>query len=477
MTPNLPLIAWAPDADPTSPGVIASVLNMLPTARGYAPDYSLAASQDSPATLPSAALSAALIKPGTSTPLLMLSTATGLYSVFGSLIDLTPASAPVAASATVPWRFDSFGTIALAVQYANVLHATTNPYGGTDFLAVSGAPTANTMCVQSGFVMLGDTSLTVGWPYPDGWWCSELQDYTGWTPDLATQCARGRLTQTPGGIVRMVAFQNDIIAFKNTSILRGTYVGQANGVWQWAVLSTEVGLASHNSVVETGGVLYFLGNDGFYRFNGGGIERLRSAPWEWFVGDRGSNDINLTSAVYDPVRRLVRWHYRQALQTRLNVCLAYHPDSDRWGWTTSDCAVPLNVPTETLPSVLASSSKTMIFPAGIVDATTHQVKVYSGTPDESFLQTGDVGDDDVVSTLTKVRARFLSAPSAAFARHFYRMRLSDALTTGAEVARVDGKYDFSHAARWHRVTFSGGSGAGMYEIVGFSVNAPASGKR
>lgn len=474
MSPNLPLIAWAPDADSTSQGMIAFVNNMLPTARGYAPDYSLGASQDSPATLPAAALSAALIKPGTSTPLLMLSTATGLYCVFTALIDLTPASAPVAASATAAWRFDSFGTVALAVQYANVLHATANPSGGADFLAVSGAPTANTMCVQSGFVMLADTSLTAGWPYSDGWWCSELLDYTGWTPDLATQCARGRLTQTPGGIVRMVAFQNDIIAFKGTSILRGTYVGQASGVWQWAVLSTEVGLASHNAVVETGGALYFLGNDGFYRFNGGAIERIRSAPWEWFVGDRGSNDVNLTSAVYDPVRRLVRWHYRQALQSTLNVCLVYHPDSDRWGYTTANCAVPLNVPTETLPSILAASSKTMIFPAGIVDATTRRVMVYSGTPNESFLETGDVGDDDAVSTLTKVRARFRAAPATAFAQHAYRMNLSDALTYGAEIARADGKYDFSHAARWHRVLFSG---TGMYEIVGFSVNAPGSGKR
>jgi hypothetical protein len=453
--------------------MIAAVLNMLPTARGYAPDYSLGASQDSPATLPAAALSAALIKPGTSTPLPMLSTATGLYAVFGSLIDLTPAAPPVAASATVPWRFDSFGTVALAVQYANVLHATADPYGGTDFAAVSGAPTANTMCVQSGFVMLGDTSLTVGWPYPDGWWCSALLDYTDWTPDLATQCARGRLTQTPGGIVRMVAYQNDIIAFKNTSILRGTYVGQANGVWQWTVLSTEVGLAGHNSVVETGGMLYFLGNDGFYRFNGGAIERIRSAPWEWFVGDRSASNVNLVSAVYDPVRRLVRWHYGQS-SALLNACLAYHPDSDRWGYTTSNCAVPLNIPRETLPSIRATSAKTMLFPAGIVDATTHTIQVYSGTPAASLLETGDVGDDDAVSTLTKVRARFLSPPTTATATHYHRQAMSDNLTTGTTASRVDGKYDFTHAARWHRIRFNN---TGLHEMTGFSVNAPGSGKR
>lgn len=476
MTPNLPLIAWAPDADPTSPGMIAAVSNMLPTARGYAPDYAMGDSLDSTAstTLPEAALSAALLKPGTSSSILMLSTDSHLYGVFGLRFDLTPSVPPLAATATVPWRFDSFGTSVFAVQYQNALHSTANPYGGTIFSPVSGAPSARTICVQSGFVMLGDTSISGGWPYSDGWWCSALQNPTNWTPDLATQCARGRLTQTPGGIVRMVAYQNDIIAFKGTSILRGTYVGQASGIWQWVVLSTEIGLASHNSVVETGGVLYFLANDGFYRFNGGSIERIRSAPWEWYIGDRSAAYANLTSAVYDPVRRVVRWHYGQSPTFLLNACLVYHPDSDRWGHTTSNCAVPVNIPSETLPSIKSSSSKTMLFPAGIVDATTRRVRVYSGTPETSLLETGDVGDDDAVSTLTKVRARFLSEPATATATHYHRQALSDILTTGGTANRVDGKYDVSHSARWHRIRFNN---TGMYEILGFSVNAAASGKR
>ena len=477
MSPNLPLIAWAPDADSTGPGVISAVSNMLPTRRGYAPDFGLADAQFTGATLPDACMGAATIKPGTGTPLLLLATSSKLYSYFsGALLDLTPAAPLVVAYYGVPFRFDAFGTVALAVQYANVLHASTNPSGGTDFAAVSGAPTANTMCVQSNFVMLGDTALTGGWAYSDGWWCSALGDHTDWTLDIATQCARGRLTQTPGGIVRMIAYQNDIIAFKGTSILRGSYVGVPT-VWAWSVISTDVGIAGHDCAVQAEGLLYWLGPNGFYRFNGAGVERIASAPWEWFKADAGDyTNLVPTKAVWDPVRRVVRWHYPRAAELGNSVygCIVYHVDTDRWGWTTTTAEWAMTLPSEFVPSVTSGTIRSTADVAAIVDSVTHSVQAYTGTPSESLLDTGDVGDDDAVSTLTKVRARFLSAPAAAFARHLYRMQLSDPLTLGAEVTRVDGKYDFSHASRWHRVSFSG---TGMYEIAGFSVNAPASGKR
>lgn len=473
MSPNLPLIAWAPDADPTSPGMIASVTNMLPTARGYAPDYATQAAFYSAATIPEAALSAETLVPSDTATMLMVGTASGIYGVFGGLQTLTRASPYTAATFLNAWRFASFGSATLAAQISNVLQRTTNAAGGTAMTNVSGAPTAGTMCVQSGFVMLGNTVNTAGWQYQDGWWCSALLDETDWTPDLATQCARGRLTQTPGAIVRMVAFQNNIIAFKTTSILRGTYVGQANGIWQWQVLSTDVGLVGHNAVVEANGVLYFIGQNGFYAFDGGGIRKIRSAPWEWYIEQNSGFYGTHISGVYDPERMLVRWHYGTETVT-LAYCLAYHPDSDRWGATTSNCAIPLTVPYDILPSHKSGVSRIVNFPAGFIDATSRTVRLYGVTPAASSLETGDVGDDDSVSTLTKVRARFRTAPATPTAQHFHRLRLSDPLTTGASAARIDGKYDFSQAARWHRVSFAG---TGMYEILGFSVNAAASGKR
>ena len=114
----------------------------------------------------------------------------------------------------------------------------------------------------------------------DGWWCSALEDYTDWTPDVATQCTQGRLLQTPGGIIRLIAFGNYIIAFKNNSMLRGTYIG-APLVWRWDVISTSVGLVGHDAVCDAEGVLYWLAEDGFSRFAGGAPQKIASAPWRW----------------------------------------------------------------------------------------------------------------------------------------------------------------------------------------------------
>jgi hypothetical protein len=54
------------------------------------------------------------------------------------------------------------------------------------------------------------------------------------------------------------------------------------------------------------------------------------------------------------------------------------------------------------------------------------------------------------------------------------MNLQDTLVNGVEEPLIDGKFDFSQSARWHRVRFTG---TGIYEMNGFSVGAAAAGRR
>jgi hypothetical protein len=333
---NIPLLAWTPDADPTMPGVIADVTNMLPTVRGYAPDYSLTPATGMGAgTLPGRCYGAALLEFGEITPALVAGTATKLYRIVGNIVgpfvtDVSRTSGGAYTAATSPtnaWRFASIDDVALAVKPGTILQATTNIYG-TPFADVAGAPSGWTMAVQSGFVMIAGYSTE--WPYANGWWCSALQDYTDWTPDVATQSANGRLTQTPGEIIRVIAFQDDLIFFKGTSVIRATYVGTPT-IWQFTVLSTDVGLAGHDAVTQADGILYWLGDTGFYRFNGGSIQRIASAPWSWMREDTGGTfSLAFAQAQWDSTRRVIRWYYPARFGGDvLTRGLAYHVDTDR----------------------------------------------------------------------------------------------------------------------------------------------------
>ena len=481
MTPNIPVQAWAPDVDPTTPGVIVDVENMLPTLRGYAPDYAPAASGVFPGNVfPSRVLSGLLCQPsGPITPFTLFSTASKLYKVGMTLTDVSRTTGGAYTTTSGWWRFAVFGDEVVATNPDNTFQRL--PAGGSVFVDVASGPKAQTVAVQSNFVMTAQTFSDTNWPYSDGWWCSALGSSTNWTPDVATQCARGRLTQTPGGIVRVIAFQNDLLFFKPSSVIRATYVG-APQIWQFTVISSKVGLIAHNAVCEADGILYWIGLDGVYRFDGGSIQRIQSAPWRWLTETAVYLMLygEWTEAVWDPSRRVVRWYlcgkdpYVNGTLA-LNFGLAYHPDTDRWGrfpcQVTAVAALNYDVlPMVNVPSKIDFSKNAPC----VIDVTSNTLQTYSREPTESSLTTGDVGDDDASVTLRRVRARYLRAATSSSATHYTRMNLDEPLTQRDTYARNDGKYDITHNARWHRVKFSQ---TGMCEVAGYSVDARPGGTR
>lgn len=485
MTPNIPILAWAPDADPTTPGVLSDIEAMVPTARGYAAEPTLAASSSYALTLAEPPLSAQTIqyKAGT---VPFVSTGTKLRAfLMGGWADVSRTATTYATAGTAnPWRFEAFSTpsndrIALAVQAQNQLQAKADSTAGP-FSNVTAAPKAETMAVQRGFVLLGNYTSTAGTLFVDGWTCSALEDHTSWAPDIATQAAAGRLTSTPGEIVRLISFQDYVVAFKRRSMYRGTYVGAADNTWSWPVVHRSIGLASHDAVCEADGVLYWLGYDGFYRWAGGAVQRIQSAPWTWLRGQLPAGSVefaNHPKAVWDDAQRVVRWQFYFTITGTSNkLQMSYHPDTDRWGRNLVDVSVMFTMPPASVYTVPLGGDVYVQSPAAWFRPVSgnYVLSLPRVEPGASSLTTGDIGDDDQASVLSRARLRTLTAGSAKAVQHFYRMNLGDALTTGESAFETDGKFDVSHSARWHRLKFSQ---IGNTEVTGFSVDPPRAGKR
>lgn len=477
MTPNIPLTAWVPDADPTIPGVLTDVENLVPTLRGYASEFQLGTGTLAPGvSLPGGiACGAGLVSFASYTALPVIGAQTDIYVVSASsAVSVKRTTTPYnAASPTAPWRFDSFGDKLLAVQYNNVLQiSSTTPTSALQ--NVVNAPSAATIATNKNFVLLGAYTTGVTTTF-DGWICSALDDPTDWTPDIATQCASGRLTATSGPIVRLIAFGDYVIALKARGVYRGTYVGAADNTWSWPLISSEIGLAGHDAICEAEGVLYWLGGDGVYRYAGGAIQRIPSAPWDWLIRYLGNQGYvgQQTSCIWDSVCRVVRWLIQIPGSTD-KLCLTYHTDTDRWGKSVMGVQVAYR---HTVEFVRMRDKVGVVgvefAPAYIATNGAIQTQSSESAFASSFT-TGDIGDDDQAFALTRARARFLTAPTSSTATHYHRMNLGDALTTGATVSRNDGKYDISHAARWHRLKFSQ---TGNHEVTGYSVETPTAGRR
>lgn len=474
MTPNVPLTSWAPDSDLTTPGVLSDVRNLVPTRRGYAPEYSLVNAVAYASALSGESLGVGTVQLDNGNVIPLVGTADGIFSLAGgSITDRSRAAPYVARSQQLAyWRFSTFRNVTYAINLDNTLQVSAS-ISTTDFSDVAGGPKAFTMAVQRNFLLVANIKDGT-YAGAASWLCSAQENPLDWTPDVATGSASGQLTATPGAIVRLISFGDYVVAFKERSMYRGTFVGFSANTWAWPVVSRNVGLIGHDAVCDAEGVLYWLAEDGFYRWSGGPVERIASAPMEWLLATaQGYPFLVSAQAMWDPVRRVVRWTMSIPGAEFGAYVLSYHPDTDRWGRSIMEVRGGILLPGESPPSVASAAPQLRSLVHGWIGYD-GRIKVQAGAPLASTFTTGDIGDDDQYIDLSRLRVRFNQTPANSTATLFSREQLGDPLNFVAVAPRRDGKYDFAHSNRWHRIRFAQ---EGMYEVTGVSVAAVKAGTR
>jgi hypothetical protein len=215
---RLELTGFAPDLDPETPGILTDCNAIIPTTQGLAAANSLVTSGlPALAGTPTAAYVAELLD---GTKRTFAATNTAIYeAVGGAWVDRSRGGGY---TGTERQRFCVFGNIVLDANRTQSIGAA-SPGGA--FADIAGAPTAKIICTAAGFVMALNVNGGAFGDQPDGWWCSALRDHTNWTPSIATQCANGRLLDSPGAIRAGVPLGSDIVAYKNTSMYLGRYQG------------------------------------------------------------------------------------------------------------------------------------------------------------------------------------------------------------------------------------------------------------
>ena len=480
-----PFIGFAPDADPATPGVITSCEMLEPTARGMRGAPS-AAGTDLPA-LDATCRGAALVTKLDGTKRLIAGTQTKLYEAgSGAWTDRSRAG-DYTGSAESRWVFAQFGDVTLAQN--GVDRGQSSSSGA--FADLTAMPIAPLMESVSGFVMCANIP-DAAYQYADAWWCSALYDHTNWTPAIATQCARGRLLDAPGPITALKAFGNDlVVAFKRDAMYLGRYVGP-DVIWAWEKLPGSVGAFAAQGVVSDGAALYWWGGDDFYRFDGSRPQPIGAAVREWFAARFSLSYANKMIGSFDRKRSLIRWYYCAGSDSSPASCIVLNTSTGKFG--IADRAVEAVVEYVTAgitydspgtlagvtydstawpqsfdsPFWLAAAESPSIFD------TSHLLKTLTGASESSSLTTGDMGDDDAVTLLRRIRPRYSQSPAGASMTHYTRARSGDALTQRATIAAHDGKFDVLHSARWHRAKFDF---TGDVEVSGINADLQPDGQR
>ncbi len=483
MTPLTKLVGWMPDADPFAPGVIADCEMMEPSIRGM--KAAASAASTGVAALASDCRGAALVTKLDGTQRLLAATQSRIYQANATAwVDYSAAT--YTGSTDSRWEFRQFGDVTIAVNGVDDPQTAT----AATFATLTAMPVAKLVETVAGFVMVANIS-DASYAYADGWWCSALLDETNWTPDVATQSARSRLTETPGEITALRSLGGDVVAFKASSMYVGRYVGTPI-IWQWQRVPGDVGAASQQGIVSDGAALFWWGGDDFYRFDGSRPQPIGEAVRRWFAAEASQAYLYKMLGQYDRARSLARWYFVPNGSSTPTRCIVFNTRTGAWGRADRDVQaiveyVSSAITYDAAGALAAATYNSTSFPQSynspLWTASTEIPAVFngsnvlqtlSGVAGASSLTTGEIGDDDRYLVMRKVRLRYSDDPASASMTHHYASNPGGAYTTGTTSSIDDGKFDVLSSARWHRLRWDF---TGDVEVTGYAVDVVPQGTR
>ena len=460
------LTGFLPDADPTTPGVITSCTNFLPFENGMKGSPTAVTPSEVPA-LSAECLGASIVTKLDDTRRIFAGTTDKLYElVAGAWTDRSGAA--YTGGSDTRWTFAQMGDATLAANLSDYIQRSTTGA----FATVATAPKAKIVFSVGSFAMALNTNDGTYGAQTDRWWCSATYDDTSWTPSLSTLATTGRLVSTPGQITAGGRLGEYAIAYKDRAIYIGQFVG-APAVWDWLQVPGEAGCVGVEAFCDVGGAHFIIGPDNIWFFDGSRPSPIGTGEVrQWFYNNSSSAYRYKTRCSFDRQNNTVWVFYCSSSATEPDSALVYHLQTKQWGCVTTPCQAVVNYisagttiddlvdVSATIDGLASYSFDSQFWLTGgkslSVFNDSNQLQSLTGISASSTFTTGDVGDDDSVSLLTKLRLRFAPnyTPTTATVQTFTKMNEGDGLTAASSGTLIDGKFDVIQAGRFHRVALS-----------------------
>lgn len=462
----IPLLGFSPDVAPTTPGAITDCGNLIPYESGMRAAPTPA--KVGLAALASACRGAAVTRSLSGTSRLLAGTASGLFEASGATWSSVGSGYTLGTDDV--WRFVAFGNDTLAVCPGVALQRST----GAGFSTVAGAPKAKAIVAAKGFVMLLATEDAGYGNSPDRWWCSAAENATDWTPNVATQCATGRLVEGSGPITAALRQADTVVVYKERAIFVGQYVGGA-AVWQFTPPIGDVGCVGVEAVADTPVGHVFVGSDNFYLFDGTRPVAIGDQVKQWWLDNSSAQFRYRTKLLWDRDNASVMVFYpSKSSAGQCDQVLVYHVGAKRWGRMTVSVEAVINYTSQGItydggsplittydasptgisydsPYWLASKSSPGYF------GTDHAIRTFTGIPGQSYFVTGDFGDEAAHSFCRALRVRFATLPQIGWCMGMTKDTSGGALKTGSSAYFDGSKFAMRQQNRFHsfRVQLTG----------------------
>jgi hypothetical protein len=324
-----------------------------------------------------------------------------------------------------------------------------------------------------------------------GWVSSAPGNDAIWTLNVNDLSASGFLQSAPGAITGLATLRTYATAFKEHALYIGAFVGPPF-VWDWQPVSHQVGTLSNDGIVNALDVLYFVGPDDFYSFDGSNVTAIPNGLKQWFFGTPGApgtgyahpSFLNKIQGRYDSTAGVIYWHFvsvNSAPSGQLDTYVSFNRRVNRWnvghlnitnvlhdqyissGTTYDQFASRYhqyqNLPHETYGSNLFAPA------TGVQQALflpNNALYTYSGAPSSGYVQLGDLGDPGGLTRVNNLFGMFGIYPAVnpatgnrgtvnTFSRPILGSPLTPRLTNIALGIRSD--YSVRQTDYWHQFQF------------------------
>ncbi|MBX6367956.1 MAG: hypothetical protein IRZ04_08240 [Rhodospirillales bacterium] len=334
----LPVTAFAPDL-PARAGASALVRNCLPrTAASYGPMPSLAAYS---APLQARCQGAVAVQDAAGNVSIFAGDATKLYRLGAGSTAWTDVTKQGGYTTAFEqhWAGLLFGDRVVMTNFADPIQSF-RLGGDSAFADLSpDAPRARHLAVVRDWLVLGNTFDAADGPQPQRVWWSAIDDPTSWPAPgtSAAAAAQSDFQDLVGGAGWVQGIVGNLgtadgAVFQERAIVRMNYVGPP-AIFAFATAEGARGTPAPGSIAQLGTIVYYLGEDGFYAFDGSASHPIGADKIDkTFFADLDQQHLGRITAAIDPINKLCFWAYPGVGNTagNPNRLLAYNWATDRW---------------------------------------------------------------------------------------------------------------------------------------------------
>jgi hypothetical protein len=249
------------------------------------------------------------------------------YSFYGTGYYGTPRqqlASSVPAEATT-WSLDNFGEYLVACHKDDGRLLEWQLGTGSDAAVIANAPTNNMglLVTEERFIFAlgaGGNPRTVSW-------CDQ-ENNTLWAP-ASTNQAGSQILQTSGQIMQAIRTKGQTLIITDTDCHAAVYAGPPF-IYSFSRVGTSCGAISRKSAVDTDLGVFYMGQRGFFYFDGNSVRELPCDVHDYVFGDFNNAQQSKVWGVANGQFGEIWWFYCSENSTEIDRYVAYDYTERHW---------------------------------------------------------------------------------------------------------------------------------------------------